>query len=188
VKPGVRALGVAESYRQDSSTLAGLVVRANRVVDGFVFGSCTVGGTDATDTIVSIFDRLDRPDVQYLFGAGIAPAWFNVVDLHRLHDATDRPALSVTFEESDGLAPAIREAFEGTARRRRLATYQAQPDRRRVAVADGEVFVRSVGIEDEAAAEAVRAFTPEGERPEPVRVARQAARAADRFRREQLTE
>jgi endonuclease V-like protein UPF0215 family len=188
VKPGVRALGIAESYRQDYSTLAGVVVRANRVVDGFVLGSCTVGGTDATDTIVSLFDRLERPDVRYLFVAGIAPAWFNVVDLHRLHDATDRPALSVTFEESEGLAPAIREAFEGDARRHRLATYRAQPDRHRVAVDDGEVFVRSVGIGDEAATEAVRAFTPEGERPEPVRVARQAARAVDRFRHERFAE
>lgn len=188
MKPGVRALGIAESYREDRSTLAGVVVRANRIVDGFVFGSCTVGGTDATDAIIAMFDRLDRPDVRYLVVAGIAPAWYNVVDLHRLHEATDRPVLSVTFEESEGLASAIREAFEGDARRRRLATYRAQPDRRRVAVPDGAVFVRSVGVADEAAAEAVRAFTPEGERPEPVRVARQAARAADRFRRDRSTE
>ena len=182
MKPGVRALGIAESYRGERSTLAGVVVRANRVVDGFVFGSCTVGGTDATDAIIDLFDRLGRPDVSYVLVAGIAPAWFNVVDLHRLQEATDRPVLSVTFEESAGLADAIRDAFEGDARRRRLGTYRAQPDRRRVAVDDGTVFVRSVGVDDATAAEVVRAFTPEGERPEPVRVARQAARAADEYR------
>jgi endonuclease V-like protein UPF0215 family len=182
VKPGVRTLGIAESYRRDSSTFAGVVVRANRVVDGFVFASCTVGGTDATATVRSLFDRLDRPDVRYLFVAGIAPAWFNVLDLREIHEAVDRPVLSVTFEESPGLASAIREAFDGEAREQRLDTYRAQPDRRRVAVADGEVFVRSVGLEPDAAADVVRAFTPEGERPEPVRVARQAARAADQYR------
>ncbi|PSQ09470.1 DUF99 domain-containing protein, partial [Halobacteriales archaeon QS_7_68_65] len=54
MKAGVRALGVAESSRPDAtrSTLAGAVVRADRVVDGFAFGSCTVGGTDATETVV----------------------------------------------------------------------------------------------------------------------------------------
>jgi len=183
MKPGVRALGIAESYRDERSTLAGAVVRANRVVGGFVFGSCTVGGTDATDAIIDLFDRLDRPDVRHVFVAGIAPAWFNVVDIHRVQAATDRPVLSLTFEESPGLADAIRDAFEGDARRRRLATYHAQPDRRRVSVDDGAVFVRSVGVDDATADEAVRAFTPEGERPEPVRVARQAARAADEYRR-----
>jgi endonuclease V-like protein UPF0215 family len=182
VKPGTRALGVAESYRGDESTLAGCVVRADRVVDGFVFDSCSVGGTDATDSIRRLFDRLSRPDVQYLLLAGIAPAWFNVVDLHRLHEATDRPVLAVSFEASTGLGDAIREAFTGEARQHRLGTYRAQPPRRPVDV-DETLFVRTVGIDSEDATRVVREFTPEGGRPEPVRVARIAARAADSLRR-----
>ncbi|MFC7132988.1 MULTISPECIES: DUF99 family protein [Salinibaculum] len=182
MKAGVRALGVAESYRADRSTLAGAVVRADRVTEDFVFGTCTVGGTDATPAIEALFERLDREDVRYLFVAGIAPAWFNVVDLHALADATGRPVLSVSFEDSPGLAGAIREAFDGDAAARRLSTYRAQPERRRVAVNDETVFVRGVGIDDAEAADAVRAFTPEGGRPEPLRVARSAARAAEQFR------
>jgi endonuclease V-like protein UPF0215 family len=186
VKAGVRALGVAESYRTQTSTLAGAVVRANRVIDDFVLGTCTGGGTDATATVSTLFDRLDRPDVRYVLVAGIAPAWFNVVDLHALADATDRPVLSVSFEASDGLTDSIREAFDGRAAKRRLATYRAQPDRQRVSVGDDTVFVRSVGVPDDEAAEVVRAFTPDGGRPEPLRVARLAARAADQFRRDRL--
>jgi endonuclease V-like protein UPF0215 family len=180
VKPGHRALGIAESYHDDTSTLAGSVVRANRVVDGFAFGSCTVGGTDATTAILDIFDRLGREDIDYLLVAGIAPAWFNVVDLHRLHDTTGLPALSISFEESKGLVPAIREAFDGEAARERIARYRAQPGRRSVAVGDETVYARAVGADS--VAEVVRAFTPEGGRPEPLRVARLAARAADTFR------
>jgi len=183
VKPGVRALGVAESYREDESTLAGAVVRANRVVDDFAFGSCSVGGTDATAAISALWDRLDRPDVRFLLVAGVAPAWYNVVDLHTLADATGRPVLSVSFEESDGLSDAISEAFDGAERDRRLATYRAQPERNRVECGDDHLFVRSVGVDAGRAAEAVRAFTPEGGRPEPLRVARLAARAGDDFRR-----
>ena len=181
MKAGVRALGVAESSRPDAtrSTLAGAVVRADRVVDGFAFGSCTVGGTDATETVVALADRLDREDVAYLFFAGVAPAWYNLLDLHRLHAAVDRPVLSVSFEASPGLEPALREAFAGDARESRLDTYRAQPPRRRLSVNDETVFVRSVGLGDDEAADIVRAFTPEGGRPEPLRVARLAARAAD---------
>jgi len=179
VKSGVRALGVAESFHGDRSTLAGAVVRASRVTDGFVFGTCTVGGTDATDAVIGLFDRLDRADVRYVLCAGIAPAWFNLLDLPVIHEAVDRPVISVTFEASDGLEPALEEAFSGEEFADRLAVYRRQPVREPVTVNDERVFVRAVGIDDGEAADVVRAFTPEGGRPEPLRVARLAARAAD---------
>jgi len=146
VKPGTRALGVAESYRGDSSTLAGAVVRASRVVDGFSFSSCTVGGTDSTDAVVDVYRQLDREDVQYVLVSGIAPAWFNVVDLQAVHEAVDRPVLSVSFEASEGLEDAIAREFEGDERECRLAVYDAQPDREPLAVNGERVFVRAVAV------------------------------------------
>ncbi|WP_226022357.1 DUF99 family protein [Halomicrobium salinisoli] len=183
MKAGVRALGVAESYSGETSTLAGSVVRASRVVDGFVFGECTVGESDATDAIAGMVQRLDREDVRYLLVSGVAPAWFNVVDLRRLEAAVDRPVLSVTYEASPGLEGAIREAFDDESTvEDRLATYRAQPERRSVSVNGETVYVRAVGVADGEAADVVRGFTPEGGRPEPLRVARLAARAAESFR------
>jgi len=184
VKSGVRALGVAESTRGgDRSTLAGAVVRADRVVDGFVFGDCTVGGTDATAAVEGLVADLDREDLRYVLVAGLALAWYNVVDLRAVAEATGRPVISVTFEKSEGLEPALRAEFSGDALDQRLATYRAQPPRRPVDVGDERVFVRAAGCDDDEAAAAVDAFTPEGGRPEPVRVARLAARAGDCWRR-----
>ncbi|WP_440007521.1 endonuclease dU [Halomicrococcus sp. SG-WS-1] len=182
MKSGVRALGVAESYRGDASTLAGAVTRASRVVDGFVFGSCTVGGTDATDTVVDLVTRLDREDVRYVLLAGLALSWYNVLDLNRIQAAVERPVLSVTFEESDGLEEALDAEFSGEELARRRDVYRDQPPRRELAVNDQTVFVRSVGMDEREADDVVRAFTPEGGRPEPLRVARLAARAADEWR------
>lgn len=183
MKSGVRALGVAESYRGETSILAGTVVTADRVVDGFAFETCTVGGLDATDAVLSIDDTLDREDVQYVFLSGIAPAWFNIFDLATIHEHTDRPVLAVSFEESDGLSDSIESGFEGRDRERRLERYKSQPPRERMVVNDEAVFVRSVGLEDQDPATVVKAFTPVGGRPEPLRVARLAARGVDRFRR-----
>jgi hypothetical protein len=182
VKPGVRALGVAESFEADVSTLAGAVVRADRVVDDLCYTTCTVGGTDATERLAGLWDRLDRPDVRYLLLAGIAPAWYNLFDLPTLQEATDRPTIAVTFEEPGGsLREAMARAFEELARR--LAVFERQPARRRLTV-DGEtLFLRAVGCSASEARDVVRAFTPEGGRPEPLRVARLAARAGERFRR-----
>jgi hypothetical protein len=187
VKSGVRALGVAESFvgRSDAnarSTLCGAVTRADRQVDGLEFDTCTVGGTDATDTILTLYANLDREDVRYLLVAGIAPAWFNVVDLTRLHDELDRPVIDVTFEASAGLESALREHFSGEPLDARLDVFRRQPDRRPVEVNGERVFVRAVGVPAADAADVVRAFTPAGGRPEPVRVARMAARAAREWR------
>lgn len=193
MKPGRRALGVAESYRGTdgtaTSTLAGAVVRADRAVEDFCFGHCTVGGRDATDGILELWDGLDRPDVRYLFLAGIAPAWYNVVDLRRLGRAIDRPVISVSFEESDGLEGGITEAFDGGDRRGRLETYRALPERRRLGDRDrdgggeGPLFVRSVGLDPPRAEDVVEAYT-ETRRPEPLRVAKRLARRVDAARRE----
>ncbi|WP_436930128.1 DUF99 family protein [Halosimplex halobium] len=180
MKSGVRAIGVAESYRSEDSTLAAAVVRANRVVDGLAFDTCTVGGTDATETVVSLVDRLDREDARYLLLAGIAPAWFNLFDLPAIRERVARPVLSVAFEDSEGLEPALREAFDGDALDDRLAVYRRQPERRPVSLDGGTVYVRAAGLDPDEAAAVVRGFTPEGGRPEPLRVARLAARAADR--------
>ncbi|GGC53630.1 DUF99 family protein [Haloferax sulfurifontis] len=200
MKPGSRALGVAESYSgaaraptddaddaysstdpSPESVLCGAVVRADRVVDGLAFETCAVGGDDATDAIASLSASLGREDVRYLLVSGIAPAWFNLVDIDRLAATLDRPVLSVSFEESEGLEPALSEQFSGAAFDRRLAIYRAAPPRRPVEVNGETVFVRAAGCDDDEAVRVVRGFTPSGGRPEPIRVARLAARAARRF-------
>ncbi|QIB73129.1 DUF99 family protein [Halogeometricum borinquense] len=186
VKSGTRALGIAESYTDDGveaeSVLCGAVVRADRVIDGAAYGTCTVGGTDVTDVIRGLFSNLGREDVRLVFVAGVAPAWFNIVDLRRLADAVDRPVLSVSFEASSGLRSALKAAFSGEELDTRLAVYESLPPRRRVTVGDDTVFVRSVGISDDEAARAVRAYTPTGGRPEPLRVARLLARSGREWR------
>lgn len=181
MKPGTRVLGVAESAGDDRSTVAGAVVTASRVVDGLAYGTATVGGRDATATVGTVYDRLDRADVRYLLVAGVAPAWFNLLDLRALHERVERPVLSVSFEESEGLEPALREHFEGDALADRLSIYRRLPERTPLTVNDEQLFYRAVGVDDEEAETVIHAVTPAGGRPEPVRVARLAARAAREY-------
>ncbi|XVH30341.1 DUF99 family protein [Haloferacaceae archaeon DSL9] len=178
MKPGTRTLGIAASDGRDESALCGAVVRVDRIVDGFVFGSCAVGGTDATDAAIGMVSRLDRPDARWLILGGLAPAWFNMFDLPRIATATDRPVVSVSFESSPGLENALGEQFSGEDRDRRLEAYRAQPPRRRIDVDGRPLFFRAAGCDADEAATLLRAVTPPGRhRPEPVRVAKLAARA-----------
>ncbi len=184
--PPSRTLGVAFSDGDRISRIAGAVVRADGTLDGLAYGACSVGGTDATDALVDLAADLGRDDVRHVCVAGVAPAWFNLLDLRRLHEALDRPVSAVSYEASPGLDAALREAFDGDALAARLAVYRSLPPRRRV---DGDrsdeptdeaapLFVRAVGIDDDRAADVVRALTREGfRRPEPLRIAAVAASA-----------
>lgn len=187
MKPGRRALGIAESYRGTDagakSTLAGAVVRADRVVDDFVFSTCSVGGRDATQAVIDAWNRLDRPDVRYLFVAGVALAWYNLLDIDLLAEAIERPVIAASFEESDGLEAGIADAFEGDEREARLRAYCSLPERHSVDIGESPIFVRSAGIDADTAAAVVDAYTHD-RRPEPLRIAKRLARRGDAARRD----
>lgn len=188
MKTGMRALGVAESFRQERSTLCGAVVTGEGVVDGFAFASCTVAGLDATDGVVELWSMAGREDVRYLFISGVALAWYNIVDLRRLGEAIPVPILAITYEESDGLEPSIREHFSGAEAAERLDRYASLPERIPVELDDETLYIRTNDTAEEELDAIVRTFTRVGGRPEPIRVARLAARAADRWFRESAAE
>jgi len=191
VRPPSRTLGVAFSDGDRVSRVAGAVVRHDLALDGLGFGSCSIGGTDATAAVADLIADLDREDVRHVCLAGVAPAWFNLLDLDRLHTALERPVYSVSYEASSGLEPALREAFDGEALDERLATYRSLPRRHRVGEVVGEdtdgsadtgdgdpLFVRAVGLDVDDAAAAVASLVRDGfRRPEPLRIASIAASA-----------
>ncbi|ERG96270.1 DUF99 family protein [Haloquadratum walsbyi] len=191
IKPGTRALGIAESTAKGTGecTICGAVVRRDRVTDGFAFATATVGGIDATSAIQTVINDLCRPDVQYILISGVAPAWFNLIDISSLAHTAERPVIAVSYEQSAGLESALREHFAGDALEQRLTQYQELPDREQLMIAaddsadgdngdDNTLFFRSARVDTTTTETIIRAYTPVGGRPEPVRVARLAARGA----------
>ena len=179
-KPGLRALGIAESYSgREQSTLAGVVMRKDLRIDGAAFARVTVGGSDATDAVVRLFTRLARRDINVLMIGGSVIAWYNIIDPAAVHQATGLPVVVVTYEESEGLDEDIRRHFPDDVER--LAAYRRLGDRLPVRLRSGyTLFVRSCGISPEDAARLCNDFTYEGRVPEPIRVARLVARGVVR--------
>ncbi len=175
-KKGVRALGIAESYSgRVSSTLAGVVMRKDLRIDGFVFGSVTVGGTDATETILQMIHELDRLDLNAILLSGCVIAWFNIIDINRIHQETGIPVVCVTYEKSDGLVEDIRYHFPGD--ESRVSAYVRLGERTRVSLWTGHsIFLRIAGTSCAEATRLCNAFTLDGKIPEPLRVARMCAR------------
>ena len=61
-KRGIRVLGIAESFKKTSicSTLAGIVMRRDLIIDGMIFGNVTIEGNDSTQNILSMYRSLKK--------------------------------------------------------------------------------------------------------------------------------
>lgn len=175
-KKGLRALGIAESYTGRSvSRLAGVVMRKDLRIDGFIFSTVTVGGMDATATILRMVHELDRRDINVIMVSGCVIAWFNVINPDLIAQETGIPVICVTYEESDGLSADIRHHFPDDVLR--ISAYENLGDRIPLRLRTRQtIFIRSFGLEQEDAARLCNDFTLEGKIPEPLRVARLCAR------------
>ncbi len=182
-KKGLRSLGIAESYSgREYSTLAGIVMRKDLIIDGFAFSRVAVGGMDATEGVLAIVHTLDRRDINVIFLSGCVIAFFNIIDPERVHDCTGLPVICVTYEDSAGLEGDICHHFPGDTAR--LDAYRRLGERVPHILPDGQtVHLRSWGLGIEDAGRLCSAFTREGKIPEPLRIARLSARAAHDFAR-----
>jgi len=178
-KPGIRALGVAESFRQGEkrSVLAGVVMRSDFVIDGVVVGRTEVGGDDATSSIARLFRKFNRNDVNLMLVSGAILSLYNIVDVDLLAKKTKLPVICLTYKETAGIEDSIRRHFPGGAEKK-LEAYRRLGRRVGVRLHTGQrVYVRSSGIEPGSTSPVLDLFTLQGSVPEPVRVAKLLARA-----------
>ena len=182
-KKGLRVLGIAESFSKGEgsrSILSGIVMRKDLVIDGFAVTSITVGGMDATEGILDLYKSLDRTDINFIMVAGCVVAWFNVVDLVRIHEQLNLPLICVTYEESLGLEKYFREYFPNEWQIR-LEAFNKNCIRKEARLKTGyRVFIRELGVDFDEAVNLLDGFTLEGGVPEPLRLARLLARTIHR--------
>jgi len=177
-KPGIRALGIAESFKEGDlrSRLAGVVMRSDLVIDGFVLGTATVAGDDATGCVVKMFRARRRNDVNLIILSGCIISMYNIVDVDSVSKKSGLPVICLTYNESRGIERAIEHHFPDSGKK--LVMYRSLGDRHPVKLRSGyRVYVRASGVTDREAEEALNLFTLQGSIPEPVRVAKLLARA-----------
>jgi endonuclease V-like protein UPF0215 family len=171
-------LGVAESFKKSGkrSTLAGVVMRRDLVIDGMVFGSATIEGDDATDSIISMHGSLARDDINCILLDGLVISMYNIIDGERVAAETGLPVLAITFEDSKGLEGSIKHHFDSW--QSKLEHYKRLGEREKVVLKTGKsLFIRCWGLNQKRAVEILNSFTLQGSVPEPIRVAKLAARS-----------
>ena len=172
-KKGIRGLAIAESFSQDSkkSVLSGIVLSTDLIIDGFVTGHSTVGGDDATDVILDMYKKLDRPDVSFLLISGIVISLYNIVDLKRISEETGLPVIGVTYEESKGIEDAIKHHFPDSYESK-LAEYSKLGSREKITLhTSHNLYIRNEGCTVLEAKQLLDKVTSQGSIPEPLRIA-----------------
>jgi len=178
-KKAFRVLGIAESFREDLSgraLLAGVVMRADGIIDGFSFGRCTLGGMDSTDAIIEMFQSLNRNDINLIMLNGCIISLFNIIDLNMVSRVTDLPLLCVTYYPSEGLSDNIKRRFPADWEKR-LSVYESNGPREEVKIwTRHTLYIRRIGLTLSEAKTILNKLTISGKMPEPLRIAKLLAR------------
>lgn len=187
-KKGLRGLAIAESFKQGDSVsrLGGVVIRRDFIIDGFVFGECTVEGDDATDVILDMYSRLNRDDINYIIISGLVISMYNIVDIKKIWEKTKIPIIGVTYEESGGIEDAIRHHFPNSYTPK-LEQYYKLGKRTEITLHTGyKLYLRNEGCILEEAKKFLDLLTVQGSVPEPVRVAQLLAKASSSLKKNNL--
>ena len=177
-KKGFRVLGIAESFKKSckKSTLAGVVMRRDLIIDGMMFGSSTIEGDDATESIISLHKSLARDDINCILLDGLVISMYNIINGEKIAGATGLPVVAITFEDSKGLEGSIKHHFADW--QHKVEQYQKLGKRERIALKTGKnLFIRYWGLSQKKVVSILNSFTLQGSVPEPIRVAKLAARS-----------
>lgn len=169
------------TFADDEAALVGVLTRGATTVEAVAVGRVAVDGLDATERVLELVGRLPGAGPDIVLTDGVALGGFNVLDLARLHEATDRPVVAVTRRRPDRahMESAIRARLsEPEVRLGRLPEGEATE----VEVGGRRLFVHVEGARDDLATlQAILApAMEEGGIPEPLRLAHLVATAVTR--------
>lgn len=171
-KKGLRGLAIAESFRQNSSKsiFSGIVMRRDFVIDGFVFGSATLEGNDATDAILEMYDTLQRPDVSYVLISGLILSMYNIINIKKLFDSLKIPIIGISYNDSQGIEDALKHHFPNSFKSK-IDDYRKLGHREKITLhTSHDIFVRKEGCTLDEVKHLLNELTLHGSIPEPIRV------------------
>ncbi|MCV0410213.1 DUF99 family protein [Nitrosopumilus sp.] len=177
-KKGLRGLAIAESFGPNSSKsiLSGIVMRRDFIIDDFVFGSTTIGGDDATDSILKMYNELQRPDVSYVLISGLIVSMYNIIDIKQLFDSLTIPIIGISYNDSVGIDSAIKQHFPNSFESK-LSEYNKLGKRDKITLHTcHDIFVRREGCSLNDVRHLLDDLTLDGSIPEPIRVSQLLAK------------
>jgi len=138
--------------------------------DGFVFGHSTVGGDDATDAILEMYEKLDRQDISFLLISGIVISLYNIIDMKRISEKIGLPVIGITYEESSGIEDAIKHHFPESYKSKLTEYSKLEPRKKITLHTSYNLYVRNEGCTVLEAKQLLDKITLQGSIPEPLKI------------------
>ena len=171
-------MAIAESFRQrtTNSIFSGVVMRRDFVIDGFVFGSATIEGDDATNSILDMYDELQRPDISYVLISGLIVSMYNIIDIKKLYDSLKIPIIGISYNDSLGIEGVLKHHFPDSFESK-ISLYRKLGKREKITLnTSHNVFVRKEGCTLIDVKHLLNELTLHGSVPEPIRVSQLLAK------------
>ena len=151
-------------------------MRRDFVIDGFVFGSATIEGDDATDVILKMYDELQRPDISYILISGLIISMYNIIDIKELYDSLKIPIIGISYNDSLGIEDALKHHFPDSFESK-ISLYHKLGKREKITLnTSHNIFVRKEGCTLSDAKYLLNTLTLCGSVPEPIRVSQLLAK------------
>jgi len=177
-KQGIRGLAIAESFKQNSVTsiFSGIVMRRDFIIDGFVFGNVTLKGNDATDTILEMYDELQRNDISYILISGLIVSMYNIINIEKLFDSLKIPIIGISYNDSLGIKNSLKHHFPNTYESK-INQYEKLGKREKITLnTSHDIFIRKMGCTLHDVTHLLNELTLNGSVPEPIRVSQLLAK------------
>ncbi len=174
-----RVIGIAESFKlgEKYSIYAGVLMRRDGYIESVAYGYATLGGTDGTNTALTIVNKLKRPDVHMVMIDGCIVSYYNWIDGENIWINAGMPVACYIFEKPSGdVEKALRKLFPDWLDRWKHIS-KLGPPIEFVYPEGGRIYVRAWGLSPSEAFRAALLTRRHGKRPEPLRVARLLAGA-----------
>jgi uncharacterized protein len=174
MKAKSRFLGIDDApfrFSDESVPIVGVVVQAPSYIEGVLTTLAEVDGHDATERVAAMVRRSRyRAGLAAILIDGTAVGGFNVIDVDAVHEAVDRPVVTVTRKKPDlgAIERALRRRFDDW--RERLAIIRRH-EVDGIRTGHGTVWVTYVGASRTEVEEALSLTTMRGVLPEPLRIA-----------------
>ncbi|MEM0156199.1 MAG: DUF99 family protein [Thermoplasmataceae archaeon] len=181
MKPNFRAVGIDDGSfmkgRDKNCMIAGVLIRADSLVESVSIRPIEVDGLDSTETIIEIVNGDFKRNASIIMAYGVTFGGFNVADLFRIFNATGIPVISITRKRPD--LEAIADAIEKTQDnwRQKIDVMQRYSPEELYLPNRSVLFINRAGTEQRSAMVYIKKLTRTGNIPEPLRLANMIAKS-----------
>lgn len=145
-------------------------------MDGFVFGSATIEGDDATDVILNMYEDIHRSDISYILISGLIISMYNIINIKKIYDSLKIPIIGISYNDSLGIERSLKHHFPDSFELK-ISLYRKLGKREKITLnTSHNIFVRKEGCTLSDVKYLLNELTLHGSVPEPIRVSQLLAK------------